>query len=186
MSKHYPFRIIQNTTEAVVLENLAKTSLEVALYPYVSSDIDYINITKGNNHTCTIVKSDASTVSFDWGRNGCTLISDSLEILKDMACEFIQSQGIALNVNTTMQPNSCIIMYNPYFKIWEAALGYEDSPQEEYFYNEEASNQLEMIESVRSTFNQSFTKFIHSVSPIDIDRWISKADDTLDLEFNAN
>lgn len=185
MSNNYPFRIMQNTPEAVVLENMAKTSLDIARFPYISSNIDYINITKGANHICTIVNSDASTFSFSWGQNGYTQISHSLRLLKTKAYEFIQSQGIALDVNTTMQPNSFIVMYNPFFKAWQATLGFEDSNQEEHFIDTTATNQLEMIETVRNTFNKSFNEVIHTIAPTGIDIWVSKADDTFDLDFRA-
>lgn len=186
MLEKYPFKIIQNTEESVILQNLVKTSLDVAMYPYVSSDIDYINITKGTDHVCTIIKADATTFSFSWGRSGHTIISNSLTILKNKIIEFITSQGILLDVMTTMQPDTLTIYYNTFFRSWQARLSKKGCKNEENLYIQNASSYAEVFEYVRNTFNSAFTKLNPAIASTGLNIWTSIADDSLDLAFVAN
>jgi hypothetical protein len=90
------FNVVANDETQVVLKVTVKDNLQIALNPYIQSDYDYITVTKGPNHTLTVIKKDGTTFSFVWGVGGFTLISDNLERLRKEVVKFIESQNISL------------------------------------------------------------------------------------------
>ena len=88
------FTLVEDTKEQVIIKNNAKTPLEVAQHPFVQSNYEYITVTKGDRtHILTVVRTDGSTFSFNWG-NSTTLISENLTRLKKEVLSFIACEGI--------------------------------------------------------------------------------------------
>lgn len=42
---------------------------------------EYLRLTKGDDHTCTVIKKDGKSFSWDWGKNGFTLVSEKTKML---------------------------------------------------------------------------------------------------------
>ena len=76
------FKLVSADEDKVVIEVLADSPLKVAMFPFVSSEYNYITITRGCKHVLTVIKKDGKTFSFHFGDGGYTLISESLEELK--------------------------------------------------------------------------------------------------------
>lgn len=182
MNTNYPFKVIQNTPAQVVLQNTAKTGLDVALHPYVSTDVDYITVTKGDNHNCTVINTKGNTYNFHWGKNGYTLVSENVQMLKQAVMNFISSQGIALDVCTIMQPNKARIFYNNNFRKWQATLSFPDSSKEQYYWSKTATNQNDMLKEITKVFNNTFSELTHSIAPTGIDVWSCLADRVLRVD----
>lgn len=91
------FKIVENNSEVVVLKVNSENNLIIALNPYINANMDYISVTKGENHILTVVKKDGSTFNFYWGINGYTLICESLELLRKKVVEFIKLNNISID-----------------------------------------------------------------------------------------
>ena len=89
------FSVVSNDDLQVVLKVSVKDNLQVALNPFIQRNYDYITVTKGENHTLTVIKKDGKSFSFNWGEYGFTLISENLERLKREVVKFIKSQNIS-------------------------------------------------------------------------------------------
>lgn len=178
----YPFELIQNTSTQVILKNTAKTSLDVAMNPYVSADIDYITVTKGNNHNCTVIKSDGNTFNFYWGTRGYNPVSENVEMLKRAVTNFISSQGIALDVCTTMQPNKATIYFNDNFNKWQASLSFPNTEKKQNYWSETSTNQYDMLEEIKDIFNNTFSELNHDIAQTGIDVWKCSADRVLCID----
>ena len=87
-------KLVKTTNDSVVVQNLCKTSLDVALNPEFSLEYDYFTITRGDNHVFTVIKKDGSTWDFDWGARGSTLISEGTRRLKEKVLNFLYSQHV--------------------------------------------------------------------------------------------
>ena len=90
------FELIENNSEMVVLKVNAGDNLTIAMNPYINGTYDYISVTKGKNHILTVIKKDGTSFSFHWGYSGYTLISDSLELLREKVMRFIASNRIRM------------------------------------------------------------------------------------------
>lgn len=117
------FNIVEVTNEQVVLKVTADDNLAIARHPYISGTFDYITVTRGANHILTIIYKDGHTWSFNWGINGYTLISDNMEMLRQKICEFIEEQGILLEL-TDSNIHSASIFFNSNYKKWELCLNH--------------------------------------------------------------
>ena len=116
------FELYHRDSEKVVLKVNANDPLTVALHPYVSSDMEYITVTRGNKHTLTVVKKDGKTFSFNWGEGGYTLISENLETLKRKVISFIENDNHILLEWDDSQPVEATIFYNHNYKLWQLTL----------------------------------------------------------------
>lgn len=119
---NYPFEVYEKTSSQVILKVLAKDSLTVAKYPYVSAEWDYITVTRGNNHVLTVIKNDGSKFSFDWGEHGYTLISDSLKALKLAVIDFLELEKHILLDWDDGRVDEASICYNRNFTAWQLTL----------------------------------------------------------------
>ena len=172
MKQNSIFELVANTNEEVILKINANSSLDIAKHPYIALDYDYITVTKGENHTLTIIRKDGTTFSFDWGLSGYTLITDNLERLKRKTVEFIQSQGVSLEVKTTGKPNKVEIFYNSNLKTWQASLCYVGIRKKEHYYSNNANNELEVLDEIREIYNSAFgNTLIKSKAETGIDVW---------------
>lgn len=52
------FKLIENTNKQVIIKVDAGDTLSIARHPYVNINYDYITVTKGIDHTLTIIKKD--------------------------------------------------------------------------------------------------------------------------------
>ena len=89
--------LVEDTNELVVFKNEVKTPLEIAKHPYLGGNYEYITVSKGKyDHTITIVKSDGTTFSYEYGRRGHTLVTKNLITLRDKMFEAVMKLGISL------------------------------------------------------------------------------------------
>lgn len=107
--------------EKIIIQVLADDTFKVAMFPFVSSNWEYITVTRGKNHTLTVIKKDGTTFGFHWGFNGHTLIDDSLESLKKNVLKFINESNILLEYNGGKN-ESAKIYYNSNYKKWQLTI----------------------------------------------------------------
>ena len=144
------FTLVEATPGQVVLKVLVNDPLAVAKFPFVSMDMAYITITRGKNHTLTVVKKDGKTWSFNWGENGYTLISDNTERLKKAAVEYIEDYMHILLEAGDWRVTEATIFYNKYLKKWQLTLsgknhnGYHDA----HWWSKTAESYEEMAAEV--------------------------------------
>ena len=70
-------KIVENNKECVILE-VTGSKLDLIKLGYFNGNEKLIRLTKGANQTCTIW-TDNKNYSWHWGRDGYTLVSDSME-----------------------------------------------------------------------------------------------------------
>lgn len=68
--------IIDNNIDCVVLKVKDDARLDLIKLGYFTGNEDIIRLTKGENHTCSIFNKDGSNFKWNWGKDGCTLVSD--------------------------------------------------------------------------------------------------------------
>lgn len=91
------FKISSHEDEQIVLKVKNDDLLLCAKYPFINGDIEYITVTRKTIYNCydyiltTLMKNGKSS-SFHWGYNGCTLISEILELRKENVMKFIHEK----------------------------------------------------------------------------------------------
>lgn len=68
--------ILDNNENCVNLKVKPNKREELIRLGYFNGNEDIIRLTKGKNHTCTIIYNDLTTKSWDWGSSGYTLVSN--------------------------------------------------------------------------------------------------------------
>ena len=167
------FSLVENTNRQVVLKVNADDLLVIAKNPYINKEMAYITITKGSNHTLTVIKKDGTTFSFDWGSSGTTLINDNLNRLKWAAVDYIQDVlHILLDVESCKNPSSVVIYYNDWFKKWQASYSFNDRKLKDVnWWSKTAACKEDMIKELSEVYDLS--DFIHRLAPTGIDTWVA-------------
>ena len=169
------FKLIENNEKLVIVQNLASTTLDVARHPYINLTMDYFTITKGKDHVFTIIKKDGDSWSFDFGQSSYTMITGNIENLKNAVLNFLETQGICVDVCTTAKPNKATIYYNNYFEAWQANLKFPNCEGEQNYWSKTATNQTETLKEIKKIFNKKFSDLRYAVAQTGIDTWISEA-----------
>lgn len=146
------FKFVSADEDKVIIEVVADSPLKVAMFPFVSSEYNYITVTRGRNHTLTVIYKNGKTFSFDFGDNGYTLISDSLAELKRQVLKFISDSGVLVQWNG-WEVNEVHIYYNSSHKKWqltlegkcESSYGYRRRC-DAFYWSSDANNVDEMME----------------------------------------
>lgn len=92
--------LVSDNEKLAVFKHLCKTPLDVALNPEFALCHAYYTVTKGPYHVFTIVKQDGSTWSFEFGKGGATLISQSTSNLKVRVFAFALENGILMDLTS--------------------------------------------------------------------------------------
>lgn len=99
-------KIIENTPEHVLLEIQPNNRLNLMKLGF-DGDEEYIRLRKGDQKICTIWKKD-SYLTWDWGRRGHTLISESLKIKQGVIVEcIVRSLDIYIDEDRTLREQTC-------------------------------------------------------------------------------
>lgn len=170
MKKEYPFELVENTEKQVILKNVAKDALSVAKFPFVSGDYEYITITKGENHTLTVIQEDASSFHFNWG-SSTTVIDDNMKRLRREAVEFVEREcAIVLGAECMDEPKEAHIYYNTNYKSWQGTLYYQNG-QHVPVWDKESRNAEDMaryLQRFNEKFDVSCLEFGRAETGIDI------------------
>lgn len=98
------FNLVEETREQVVVEVNAKDPLTVAKHPYVTAQMRYVTVTRGEDNVFTIVNDDGSTWSCYEGLSGYTVVSENVRRLKEELKSFLKSEHVFLDVNSDLNP----------------------------------------------------------------------------------
>lgn len=74
----YLVDIIENNETCVILQVKDNKKLDLIKLGCFDGDEKLIRLTKGEDHTCTIFRTNDNSFSWYWGRSGYTLVSDKL------------------------------------------------------------------------------------------------------------
>lgn len=159
------FKLISADEDKVILEVLADSPLKVAMFPFVSSEYNYITVTRGRDHVLTVIKKDGKTFSFDFGDSGHTLISDSLKELKKYVLKFIEDNNVLIEWNG-QSINSVKIFYNSNYKKWQLTL--EGKRKDVHYWSSTAKSSKEMIEECKRFIVASSWQKVIAVTGIDV------------------
>lgn len=165
------FSLVENTDEMVILKNEVKRPIDIAKNPWLSSDDEYVTITKGRDHVLTLVKTNGKTVSISFGGRGHTLISDNFRRLKEKAIETAHVFGVLLEIPTTKKPDNVCIFYNDNYKMWQAVLTVNGFNIREYIWFNDAINQNDTLELVEDCFEIKFKELTYKRAQTGIDTW---------------
>ena len=121
--------------------------LKIAEYPFVSSDMAYITVTKGKRHTLTVIRKDGTTWSFNWGEGGYTLISDNTERLKKAVVEYIENYMHILLDWEDQRITEARIFYNNNYKLWQLTIEGQRGGKA-YWWSKDATSWEEMATDV--------------------------------------
>lgn len=70
--------IIENNNECVLLKVKENVFVDLLKLGCFDGNEQYIRLTKGENHTCTIITNDGKSFSWSWGKSGYTIVSDNV------------------------------------------------------------------------------------------------------------
>ena len=90
------FTLAKNTEEMAILQVMAKTPWEIAQHPYLSSDYEYITMTKEEKNIFTIVKTDGTTFSF----SNLEMTGASIGKLKGEVYGALKKYGVTVDIPT--------------------------------------------------------------------------------------
>jgi len=80
MKKLYELVELQeNNSACVILKVKENVKLDLISLGYFNGDEEYLRLTKGDKHTCTVFKQDGKHYSWYWGRSGYTVVSDEMK-----------------------------------------------------------------------------------------------------------
>lgn len=91
-----PLELIESTPTQAVIKVNCETPLEVARNPHFGQ-YAYITLTaqKGSysyKRVMTMTRKDSTTRSFHRGEGGYTLVTDSVDMMKDQVLEFLRNE----------------------------------------------------------------------------------------------
>lgn len=178
----YPFTLVDNTEEHVILKNEAKSSLDVARFPYVNSQCDYITVTKGRNHILTIINENGGTFDFHWGERGYSLVTEAHDLLRKKVVEFVEKEcAISLEVRTIENPVKAHIFYNSNFGLWQGKLIYRNG-ETANVWDKSCCDEIDMAEYLtRYNENFDFEHLEHGIAQTGIDVWYMGEEKTKDI-----
>ena len=140
------FELVKYDNQKAILKVKEVDNLTIAEFPFISSKMDYITITRGRRHTLTVINKDGTTWSVNWGDGGCTLCSDSVDSLKWAARDFFQIE-CCIPLDLTVE-NSAIkearVFYNRNFRAWQLNLRV-GSYQEQNIWFKDCNNKDDVI-----------------------------------------
>ena len=118
------FELVKYDNQKAILKVKEVDNLTIAEYPFISSKMDYITVTRGRRHTMTVINEDGSTWSVNWGEGGVTMCSDSVNALKWAVRDFFQQDcGILLDLTVdNSQIKEATVFYNSNFRKWQLNL----------------------------------------------------------------
>lgn len=171
---NYPFEVYERTPKQVIIKVLAKDSLTVAKYPYVSAEWDYITVTRGTEHILTVIKKDGSKFDFHWGERGYTLISDGLQELKKAVIAFLEQEQHILLGWDDGKVDEASICYNRNFTAWQLSLtGYRDGCRICTYVRDEKSKSIDDMKAFVKPFVKART-WEYGKAQTGIDIWRAK------------
>lgn len=88
------FYLVEDTKEQVIVGVRLLDTLDVARHPYLNKSMEYITVTKGDDHTLTVVNSDGKTWSIDFGLSGHTLVSENVARLRREVMGYLKRSGV--------------------------------------------------------------------------------------------
>lgn len=141
------------TNEQVVLEVKELSLLEIAMNPMFDKTMEYITVTRGGNHTLTVIKNDGTKFSFEWGSSGHTLISDNLERLKSYVLKFLKDEKIFID-STSDNVIQGKTFYNENFNAYQLTLT-TDVNQDVYLWFNTESERADYIEELGLEYHTS-------------------------------
>ena len=77
----YLVDIIENNEECVILKVKSNKKLDLIKLGCFDGNEELIRLTKGEDHTCTIFRTNDKPFSWHWGRSGYTLVSDNVSTM---------------------------------------------------------------------------------------------------------
>lgn len=167
------FKFVSADEDKVIIEVIADSPLKVAMFPFVSSEYNYITITRGRDHVLTVIKKDGKTFSFDFGDSGHTLISDSLKELKKYVLKFIEDNNVLIEWNGQGISN-VKIFYNSNYKKWQLTLegkrksNYGFVSCDVHYWSSTAKSSKEMIEECKRFIIAPSWQKVIAVTGIDV------------------
>ena len=81
--------VVEDNEKCVLLKTNCE-SIELMLLGCFLGNEDYIRLTKGKDHTCTIWYKNGNSFSWDWGYSGNTRVSERLNRVRYVVVECIK------------------------------------------------------------------------------------------------
>lgn len=155
--------IAEVTNELVIVKVNANDPLTVARHPYLSSDMEYITVTRGSNHIFTVINKDGKTWDFYFGSNGHTLIGESTALLKNKVMQFIKDNDIIISYCGDT-PRKAKVYYNSSYRKWQLTI--------ECCCMCWADESIKTIEEAMNYFSRFVkAKWMHKIAITGIDVW---------------
>jgi len=172
------FELTERTPKQIILKVLAKDLLTIAQHPYLSKDMEYITVTRGENHTLTVIYTDGHTFSFHWGSSGHTLISDNLKRLQDAVCNFIETDCHILLGWDDGEIGIAKVFFNRNYSRWQLTLESKGAPRKSaYYWDETATCLQDMCETALNYIDREVFGWSKSVAVTGIDVYTAVLDD---------
>ena len=166
------FILAKNAEDMAILKVMVKTPWEIAQHPYLSSDYEYITMTKEKINVFTIVKEDGTTFRF----SNCEMTDASIGKLKSKVYDALKKYGVTINIPTMELPYKISIFYNRNFKSWQADLLFEGFSEEQQMYLSTPKNAEELCNEIEKRFRIKFKPLVHGYAQTGIDIWKAERD----------
>ena len=168
------FTLAKNTEEMAILKVMAKTPWEIAQHPYLSSDYEYITMTKEEKNVFTIVKEDGTTSSF----SDKTIVDVSFDELRNKILETLKKYGIVINIPTMELPQKMEIYYYSDYKKWLVNLSFDGGFPKQSIWLTEAKDEHEVCEVIEEIYGIKFKPLTHGYAQTGIDIWKAERDNS--------
>lgn len=173
------FTLAKNTEEMAILKVMVKTPWEIAQHPYLSSDYEYITMTKEEKNIFTIVKTDGTTFSF----SNLEMTGASIGKLKGEVYDALKKYGVTVGIPTMELPQKMEIYYNRFAQRWQANLSFKGISKEQRMYLY-AQNAEEMCKEIEKRFRIKFKPLVHGYAQTGIDIWKTERDYSKEMELS--
>ena len=171
------FTLVKNTEEMAILKVMVKMPWEIAQHPYLSSDYEYITITKEEKNDFTIVKEDGTTLSF----SDNTILDASFDKLRNKILDTLKKYGIVINVQTMELPQKMEIYYYSDYKKWLVNLSFDGVFPKQSIWLAEPKDENEVCEAIEEIYGIKFKPLTHGYAQTGIDIWKAERDNSHEL-----
>lgn len=150
------FELVEETSEQVIVKVNAKDPLTVARHPFVTAQMAYITVTRGDNHIFTIVYDDGHTWSCEYGRRGYTLIGENTKRLRSKLLDYLDENHVFLDARTELNPYAAT--FYDYEGCWFVDFEFcdTDTKGRKYFDKKQYPTQEKLVEQAFPEYNELF------------------------------
>lgn len=177
MSSRKPYSVLMSDDEQVVIKIDELQPIDVAMHPYLDASMAYVTITRGADHTLTVVKRDGSRMaSWTWTARRAPKVEGNAKRLLEAMCDECEKSGVCIEVPSASKPSSCNVFLNPNIDTWQARIIFLGGRYSQLITFPKATSEDDVVSSLLSDYRFEFDpEPTLSTAPSGIDVWSLRA-----------